>query len=118
MPFNLFRKKKQPEQETPAVPPQEEPKQEEATPIPGEIPQAEPIAPVQETRKEPEASVQEPTQETSAPSPEPIQELCHRQLSKNQHPQNHQAKPISKPCPYANYLTLKTSRPKSKTATS
>ena len=32
MPFNLFRKKKQPEQEKPAVPPQEEPKQEAPAP--------------------------------------------------------------------------------------
>ena len=32
MPFNLFRKKKQPEQETPAMPPQEEPKRRNSAP--------------------------------------------------------------------------------------
>ena len=53
MPFNLFRKKKQPEQETPAVPPQETPKQEEATtPIPEEMLQ-EPVAPAEKVAEEP-----------------------------------------------------------------
>jgi len=56
MPFNLFRKKKQPEQEKPAVPPQEEPKQEEA------------VLPQEETKQESVIPAQEPTQEISAPT--------------------------------------------------
>jgi SepF-like predicted cell division protein (DUF552 family) len=70
MPFNLFRKKKHPEQETPAVPPQEEPKQEEATPIPEDMLQ-EPVAPAEKVVEEP-APVQEMPKET-VPAPEPIQ---------------------------------------------
>jgi SepF-like predicted cell division protein (DUF552 family) len=68
MPFNLFRKKKQPEQETPAVPPQEEPKQE-APAQPPEVtaePVQEPIAPAQEPPQETNASVQEMLQEAAA----------------------------------------------------
>jgi hypothetical protein len=61
MPFNLFRKKKQPEQETPAVPPQEEPKQE----APAQSPEETPAAPVQETVEEPAVTAQEPPQETT-----------------------------------------------------
>ena len=45
MPFNLFRKKKEPEQEKPAVPPQETPKQEEA-----------PVQPQEEVKQEPAAT--------------------------------------------------------------
>ncbi|MCL5949613.1 MAG: cell division protein SepF [Candidatus Bathyarchaeota archaeon] len=55
MPFNLFRKKKQPEQEKPAVPPQEEPKQEA------------PAQPPEETHQEPAITTQEPPQENTAP---------------------------------------------------
>ena len=73
MPFNLFRKKKQPEQEKPAVPPQEEPKQE-APAQPQEETQQEPAAPVQETIEEPTVTTQEPPQETVAPSVEQKQE--------------------------------------------
>lgn len=69
MPFNLFRKKKQPEQETLAVPPQEEPKQEAAAPIQEET-KPEPSIPAQETMQEP-VSTQEPTHETAAA---PVQE--------------------------------------------
>ena len=61
MPFNLFRKKKQPEQEKPAVPPQEA--------------QSEQPAPIQEeTKPEPSITVQEPIQETSTLTQEPPQE--------------------------------------------
>jgi len=67
MPFNLFRKKKQPEQEMPAVPPQEEPKQEAPAPIQEETPQ-EPVAPAQESVQETTVTIQEPPQET-VPAP-------------------------------------------------
>jgi SepF-like predicted cell division protein (DUF552 family) len=80
LPFNLFRKKKQTDQEKPAVPPQEEPKIEAPTPIQTEALQ-EPIAPVQETIEEPLVTsqklpqqapslVQEQTQENIAPPAE------------------------------------------------
>jgi uncharacterized protein len=67
MPFNLFRKKKQPEQETPAVPPQEEPKQE----APPQSPEETPVAPVQEKIEEATALVQESSQE---PVPAPAEQ--------------------------------------------
>jgi uncharacterized protein len=74
MPFNLFHKKKQPEQEIPAVTPQEEPKQE-TPPAPVES-QQEPIATVQEKTEEPAVIVQEPstaiTEEPTAPVQETI----------------------------------------------
>jgi SepF-like predicted cell division protein (DUF552 family) len=69
MPFNLFRKKKQPEQETPAVPPQEEPKQE-APAQPPEVtaePVQEPIAPDQETPQETATAPTEQKQENAQP---------------------------------------------------
>ena len=66
MPFNLFRKKKQPEQETPAVPPQEEPKQE----APAQSPEETPVAQVQEKIEETTALVQEPPQEPAPAPPE------------------------------------------------
>jgi uncharacterized protein len=73
MPFNLFRKKKQPEQEQPAMPPQEQPQQE--TPEqPHEAPQ-EP-APAQETIEQPTIATQELHQETVAPVEEPAQETA------------------------------------------
>jgi SepF-like predicted cell division protein (DUF552 family) len=84
LPFNLFRKKKQTDQEKPAVPPQEEPKIEAPTPIQTETLQ-ESIAPVQETIEEPLVTsqklpqqapslVQEQTQENIAPPAEQKQE--------------------------------------------
>ena len=66
MPFNLFRKKKQSEQETPAVPPQEEPKQE----APAQSPEETPVAQVQEKIEETTALVQEPPQEPAPAPPE------------------------------------------------
>jgi uncharacterized protein len=72
MPFNLFNKKKQTEQEEPALPPQE-PKQE--APAPSiEEPRQEPT-PV-ETVQELPVITQEPTQETTTPNPEPQQETA------------------------------------------
>ena len=71
MPFNLFHKKKQPEQETPAVPPQEEPKQEAPAPTQEQTP-PEPVVLVPENKTDPTAAAQA-SQETSAPAPEPIQ---------------------------------------------
>jgi hypothetical protein len=71
MPFNLFHKKKQPEQEKPAVPPQEETKQEAPEPI-IEEPRQEPN-PV-ETVQEPPVTTQEPPLENPTPPPEPPQE--------------------------------------------
>lgn len=73
MPFNLFRKKKQPEQEKPAVPPQEEPKQ--APPQAQEETKQEPVAPAQETIQESTVPTQEPAQETTAPVQEQPQEI-------------------------------------------
>jgi hypothetical protein len=67
MPFNLFRKKKQPELEQPAIPPQEQP-QPEAT--------QEPAAPAQKTMEEPPITTQEPPQETTAPAQETLQETA------------------------------------------
>jgi SepF-like predicted cell division protein (DUF552 family) len=69
MPFNLFRKKKQPEQETPTVPPQEEPKQEPPAQSPEETaaPVQEPAVPAQEPPQETIAPIQEMPQETVAP---------------------------------------------------
>jgi hypothetical protein len=63
--FNLFRKKKQTEQEKPAVPPQEEPKIEAPAPIQTETPQ-EPVTPITETIEEPSIDTTELPQE--APS--------------------------------------------------
>ena len=65
MPFNLFRKKKQTEQEKPALPPQEEPKIEAPAPIQTETPQ-EPVTPITETIEEPSITTPELPQE--APS--------------------------------------------------
>ena len=62
LPFNLFRKKKQTDQEKPDVPPQEEPKLEAPAPIQTEASQ-EPVAPVQETIEEPLVTTQELPQE-------------------------------------------------------
>ena len=90
MPFNLFRKKKQTDQEKPVVPPQEEPKVEAPTPIQTEASQ-EPVAPVQETKEEPLVTTQEPpqqapslvqeeTQENIAPPAEQKQEITQTPL--------------------------------------
>jgi SepF-like predicted cell division protein (DUF552 family) len=79
LPFNLFHKKKQTDQEKPVVPPQEEPKFEEPVPIQTETSQ-EPDAYVQETiekalvtaqelPQETPTLVQEKTQENIAPPP-------------------------------------------------
>ena len=73
MPFNLFRKKKQPEQEQPAVPPQEEPKQEAPAPS-TEQPQPEAATPAVETVQELPVAAQEPPQEPPMPTPEVPQE--------------------------------------------
>jgi hypothetical protein len=62
LPFNLFHKKKQTDQEEPAVPPQEEPKLEAPAPIQTETYQ-EPVAPIQETIEEPVVTTQELPQE-------------------------------------------------------
>ena len=71
MPFNIFRKKKQPEQETPAMPPQEEPKQEAPQQSPEEIP----VAPVQDKIEEATALVQEPVPAPAEQKQEPAQPL-------------------------------------------
>ena len=72
MPFNLFRKKKQPEQEIPAVTPQEEPKQE-TPPAPSES-QQEPNAIVQEKTEEPAVITQEPSMATTEETTASVQE--------------------------------------------
>ena len=71
LPFNLFRKKKQSEQEEPAVPPQEEPKQE--APEHSQETLQEPAAPVQEPIEDPAVSTQETPKEV--PVQEPPQEV-------------------------------------------
>jgi len=65
MPFNLFRKKKHPEQEIPAMPPQETPKQEEA-----------PVQPQEELKQESAVASQEPTQEATTAVEEPTQTVA------------------------------------------
>jgi hypothetical protein len=73
MPFNLFRKKKQPEQEKPAMPPQETPKQEES------------VQPKEEIKQEPAVPSQEPAQETSVPTvEEPTQTVALPQEQKQE----------------------------------
>jgi uncharacterized protein len=81
MPFNLFRKKKQPEQEKPAVPPQEPqqeaPAQDQETPqepVPVHEPVQEPAVVTQESPQETTVAVQEPLPETVAAPPEQKQE--------------------------------------------
>ena len=78
MPFNLFRKKKQPEQEMPAVPPQET--QQEAPVQTQETPQ-EPVVPIQEPEQEPAIVTEEPSQENA---PAPIQEQPQEVVSAEQ----------------------------------
>jgi uncharacterized protein len=73
MPFNLFHKKKQPEQEQPAVTPQEEPKQEAPAPS-TEQPQPEAATPAVETVQELPVAAQEPPQEPPMTTPEVPQE--------------------------------------------
>jgi SepF-like predicted cell division protein (DUF552 family) len=70
MPFNLFRKKKQPESEKPAVAPQEEEPKPQTPAQPVEVKQ-EPIVPPQEPAPEAAVSVQEQHHETAAPPAEP-----------------------------------------------
>ncbi len=69
MPFNLFRKKKQPEQENPAVPPQEESNQQ-ATAQPQDNKVQEPIISSQEPAKETTEPMVNQTQENAAPTSE------------------------------------------------
>jgi len=84
MPFNLFHKKKQPEQEKPVVPPQEEPKQEALSMT---EPQKEPITTIQEkiedpaviTQEQPPTPLQETPKENSAPEAEQKQEITQQQ---------------------------------------
>jgi SepF-like predicted cell division protein (DUF552 family) len=83
MPFNLFRKKKQPEQEKPAVPlqePQQEaPAQGQETPqepVPVHEPVQEPAVVTQESPQETTVAVQEPLPETVAAPPEQKQEAA------------------------------------------
>ena len=86
MPFNLFRKKKQPEQEKPAVPPQEEPKQEAPAPtqqkhrknqsLPFRKQQKNQQLQLKSHHKKPLHPVQEQPQETVAPPAEQKQEIA------------------------------------------
>jgi SepF-like predicted cell division protein (DUF552 family) len=88
LPFNLFRKKKQTDQEKPAVPPQKEPKLEAPTPIQTAASQ-ELVAPVQETIEEPLVTTQELPQE--APS------LVQEQPQENIAPPADQKQEITQP---------------------
>ena len=71
MPFNLFRKKKQPETEKPAMPPQEEPKQEAPVQPPEEVKQetAAPQPPQEPTPETVATVAPAPTPETATPTP-------------------------------------------------
>jgi SepF-like predicted cell division protein (DUF552 family) len=82
MPFNIFHKKKQTEQEKPAAPPQE-PKQEATAPT-IEQPQPEPAPPVVETVQELPIATQEPQQEDPTPIPEPPKETVAPQVEQKQ----------------------------------
>ena len=73
MPFNLFRKKKQPEQEKPAMTPQELQSQPEA-PSQAEETKQEPAAPAQEPIEQPTIAIQEHPKEDVAPAQEPMPE--------------------------------------------
>jgi SepF-like predicted cell division protein (DUF552 family) len=73
MPFNLFRKKKQPEKEKQAVPPQEIPKQEAAA-QPQEETKQEPVVLTRESRQETTAAKLDQTPETVASPQEQKQE--------------------------------------------
>lgn len=100
MPFNIFHKKKQPEQESPpAVAPQEEPKQE--TPPPPTEPQIDPIA-TEEKSEEPTVIAQEqspvvPTEKTPPVTVEADQKLETPQPTE-------QPKPQEPPAPSKTYL--------------
>jgi SepF-like predicted cell division protein (DUF552 family) len=86
LPFNLFRKKKQTDQEKPAVPPQEEPTLEASAPIQTEASQEpdtsgqetieEPLVVTQELPQEVPTLVQEQPQENIAPPMEQKQEIA------------------------------------------
>jgi SepF-like predicted cell division protein (DUF552 family) len=88
LPFNLFRKKKQTDQEKPAVPPQKEPKLGAPAPIQTEGSQ-ERDASVQETLKEPLVTTQELPQEVPA--------LVQEQPQENIAPQSEQKQEIALP---------------------
>jgi SepF-like predicted cell division protein (DUF552 family) len=106
MPFNLFRKKKQPEQEKPAVPPQEEPKQQAPVSIQEEL-QKEPQAPVQETTKDPAVTTQEQPQQTPATFQEQPQETVAPPAEQKQEPifaPTAEQKPQAKEAPNKTYL--------------
>jgi len=72
MPFNLFHKKKQPEQEAQVMPPQQEAQPETPEQIQEETPQ--PAAPAEEPAKETTVTIQEVPQETALPAQESPQE--------------------------------------------
>ncbi len=88
MPFNLFRKKKQPEQEKPAVPPQETqqeaPVQTQETPQEPVVPVKEPAIVTEETPQDSAAPIQEQPQETVVAPAEQNQEIA--QLPEEQKP--------------------------------
>ena len=74
MPFNLFRKKKQPEQEKPAMPPQEAPKKEEASVQLQDEVKEEPAILSQETAQENTVpTVEEPTQTVVPPQDQKLE---------------------------------------------
>ncbi len=73
MPFNLFHKKKQPEQETPNVPPQEQ-AQSETPAQPQEAPQETPTTTTQEAAEQPLTATQEQPPEIDAPAQEQPEE--------------------------------------------
>jgi len=84
MPFNLFRKKKQPEPEKPIVPPQEEIKQE-TPPLAIEETKEEETAPAQEIKQEPTVLTQELSTENTLPVQEQPKEAA--QLPTEQKPE-------------------------------
>jgi SepF-like predicted cell division protein (DUF552 family) len=106
MPFNLFRKKKQSEQEKPTIPPQEEHKQQSPVSIPKEPPQ-NPEAPVQETKEEPAVDTQEQPQRTPAIAQGQLQETFSLTVEQKQEPivtPPEEQKPLGTETPNKTYL--------------
>ena len=75
MPFNLFRKKKEPEKETITMPPQETPKKEA------------PLQPPEEDKQESAVPPQKPTPEATIPIEEPTQPVALSEEPKQEIPE-------------------------------
>jgi uncharacterized protein len=81
MPFNLFRKKKQPEQEAPLMPPQPEPQPE----TPAQPP--EPTSPTEQEKEQITPPTEEQAKEDISPAMEPSKETSPTPLEMQQAPE-------------------------------